>query len=213
MRALSLHRIGKNEAERRERIIRQFGEAGLLPADKMMERFPHELSGGQLQRISVIRSMLLSPKVIVADEPVSMLDVSVRADIVNMLYVAAKKHNLGLIFISHDISLTHYISDSVIVMYLGHIMEYGDARTIIERPLHPYTKVLLSNSPTVDPRDKKCPIRLKGEPPAPVDVPSGCVFSRRCPEARPDCSVTSQELRDLRDRSIACMYADCEEGA
>jgi peptide/nickel transport system ATP-binding protein len=208
LHTLSLHHIGKNKAERKELIIRRFNEAGLIPAEKMMVRYPHELSGGQLQRISVIRSVLLSPKVIVADEPVSMLDVSVRADIVNMLRSAAKDHNLGLVFISHDISLTRYIADSVIVMYLGHIMEYGDAHTIIDRPMHPYTKVLLSNSPSVDPRDKKSPIRLEGEPPAPVDVPSGCVFSRRCPEARTDCSETNQYLEERNGRLVACMHAN-----
>ncbi|MDR2157555.1 MAG: ATP-binding cassette domain-containing protein [Clostridiales Family XIII bacterium] len=208
LRTLTLHHIGKSKTERREMILARFTDAGLVPAERMLERFPHELSGGQLQRISVIRSVMLSPKVIVADEPVSMLDVSVRADIVNMLHSAAKNYNLGLIFISHDISLTRYISDSIIVMYLGNIMEYGSASDVIDRPLHPYTKVLLSNSPNVDPREKRAPIRLKGEPPTPVDVPDGCAFSRRCPEAKEDCMTVSQQLRDISGRLVSCMHID-----
>lgn len=207
MRTLGLHGIGKSAEERRSILVKQLEAAGLLPAEQMLSRFPHEMSGGQLQRISIIRSMLLSPKVIVADEPVSMLDVSVRADIINMLYTAAKKNNLGLIFISHDISLTRYISDYVAVMYLGHIVEYGRADLVVDHPLHPYTKVLLSNSPSVNPLEKRAPIKMLGEPPTPVDIPAGCPFSRRCPEATPACGSTAQELRELDGRLVSCSCA------
>lgn len=210
MRTLTLHKIGANAQERRAMLLEQLEAAGLKPAEQMLSRFPHEMSGGQLQRISIIRSMLLSPKVIVADEPVSMLDVSVRAEIVNMLYSAAKKSNLGLVFISHDISLTRYISDYVAVMYLGHIVEYGKADLVVGNPMHPYTRVLISNSPSVNPLDKKTPIKMVGEPPTPVDIPPGCPFARRCPEATPACSTTPQQLREVAGRLVSC---SCATGA
>jgi peptide/nickel transport system ATP-binding protein len=203
---LKLHKIGENNAERRKLAIEKLEGVGLLPAESFLDRFPHELSGGQLQRISILRSMMLKPSVVVADEPVSMLDVSIRAEIINMLYNTAKEHNTALVFISHDISITRYISDRIAVMYLGKIVEMGSAEEVATNPKHPYTKALISNCASVDPRSKHKPIKLPGEPPTPIDIPAGCAFAPRCPMATPECCKNEQELRDLGGgRFIRCM--------
>lgn len=203
---LKLHNIGENNDERRKITIEKLEGVGLLPADSFLSRYPHELSGGQLQRISILRSMMLEPSVVVADEPVSMLDVSIRADIINMLYNAAKEHNTSLVFISHDISTTRYISDRIAVMYLGRIVEMGSANELAENPQHPYTKALISNCASVDPRIKHNPIKLPGEPPTPIDIPKGCAFAPRCPMATEECRKTEQELRDMGSgRFVRCM--------
>ncbi|MDR0357133.1 MAG: ABC transporter ATP-binding protein [Clostridiales Family XIII bacterium] len=201
---LRLHRIGADDAERISLISAQLEQAGLTPAKRMLARYPHEMSGGQLQRVSIIRSLMLGPEVIVADEPVSMLDISMRADIINLLYASARRERVGLIFISHDISLTRYISDFIAVMYLGNIVEYGKASEVVGRPMHPYTKVLVSNSPSADPLETRQPIMIIGEPATPIDVPEGCVFSPRCPEAVPECAFEKQELRGIDHRLIRC---------
>jgi peptide/nickel transport system ATP-binding protein len=203
---LKLHKIGENNGMRRKIVIEKLESVGLIPAESFLDRFPHELSGGQLQRISILRSMMLEPSVVVADEPVSMLDVSIRADIINMLYSTAKEHNTSLVFISHDISTTRYISDRIAVMYLGRIVEMGDADEVATNPQHPYTKALISNCASIDPRSKHNPVKLPGEPPTPVDIPAGCAFAPRCPIATPECSKIGQELRDFgAGRFIRCM--------
>lgn len=203
---LKLHGMGKDNAERRKITIEKLEGVGLLPAESFLQRFPHELSGGQLQRISILRSMMLGPSVVVADEPVSMLDVSIRADIINMLYSTAKEHDTALVFISHDISTTRYISDRIAVMYLGRIVEMGRAHDVASNPQHPYTKALISNCASVDPRRKNNPIKLPGEPPTPVDIPAGCAFAARCPMATQECSKNIQELRDFGEgRFIRCI--------
>lgn len=202
---LKLHNIGKNDMERREVIIEKLESVGFIPADSFLDRYPHELSGGQLQRISILRSMMLKPLVVVADEPVSMLDVSVRADVINMLYSAAKEQRTSLIFISHDISTTRYISDRIAVMYLGRIVEIGNAHDIATNPRHPYTKALVSNCASIDPRKKHNPIRLKGEPATPVNLPEGCVFQPRCPVGTPECCREAPGLQFLGDgRFVRC---------
>ena len=203
---LKLHDIGNSHKERKEIAIKKLEESGLQPAVDFLNRYPHEFSGGQLQRISILRSMLLNPKVIVADEPVSMLDVSVRSDIINMLYSMVKENNTSLLFISHDISTTRYISDRIAVMYLGHVMEIGKAKDIVENPMHPYTKALISNCQSVDPREKKVPIKLSGEPPTPINIPEGCIFSKRCFMAKPDCFTTEQKLVMKNGRLVRCLY-------
>lgn len=142
---LEIHGIGDSEEERLNICIKSMESAGIVPAKDYINRYPHELSGGQLQRISIIRSMLLSPKLIIADEPVSMLDVSVRADIINLLLELTKIREVGLIFISHDIATTRYISDKIAVMYLGKIVEIGNTEDIIQNPKNPYTKLLISS--------------------------------------------------------------------
>ena len=181
---MKLHHIGGSEAERRELAVQELASAGLLPAESFLDRFPYELSGGQLQRISILRSMLLGPKVMVADEPVSMLDVSIRADIINLLYETTRRENTAMVFISHDITTTRYISDTIAVMYLGRIVELGQADEVVTNPQHPYTQALISNCGSIDPREKRQAIHLPGEPPTPVDIPAGCPFRPRCPRDR-----------------------------
>ena len=180
LRPLKNHNIGKDDAERRQTCIRGLESGGLRPAEDILKRYPHELSGGQLQRISIIRSMFLNPSFIIADEPVSMLDVSVRADIINMLMELSHSKNAAVMFISHDIALTRYISDYIAVMYLGRIVEYGKADDVIKNPKHPYTRALISNCASIDPDEKVQNISIEGEPPTPLNPGPGCYFAPRC---------------------------------
>jgi peptide/nickel transport system ATP-binding protein len=187
MRPLKLHGIEKNDEERRKKCIDLLESGGLKPAEEIMKRYPHELSGGQLQRISILRSMLFNPQFIIADEPVSMLDVSVRAEIINMLLTLSRENDATVVFISHDIALTRYISDKIAVMYLGKVIEYGDCETIINRPQHPYTQALISNTASIDPDEEREIIKVEGEPPTPVNPGPGCYFAPRCFKATENC--------------------------
>ncbi|MDR1795140.1 MAG: ATP-binding cassette domain-containing protein [Erysipelotrichaceae bacterium] len=155
MDPLKLHKIGANEEERMAMCIKALEEGGLTPAEHYLHRYPHELSGGQLQRVSIIRAMLLKPKFLVADEPVSMLDVSIRGEIIKMLQEMTEKEKTTLIFISHDIATTRYISDRIIVMYYGKIVEEGKTKEVLTHPQHDYTKLLISAVASVDPRKAK----------------------------------------------------------
>lgn len=210
--AVKLHKIGKDSEEQLKICKDILEEAGIRPAEDYLDRYPFELSGGQLQRISILRSMLLNPEFLVADEPVSMLDVSVRADIINMLTDLVRKHGSSMVFISHDIATTRYISDRVAVMYLGRIVEIGDTDTVLHDPKHPYTQALISNSPDVDPRVKKEAIRLEGEPPTPINTGPGCYFAPRCQHAMERCLKSYPETKEVGDkRKVACfLYEDAE---
>lgn len=201
---MKLHGIGGSAAQRRELALERLSSAGLLPAEDFLRRYPHELSGGQLQRISILRSMLLNPKVLVADEPVSMLDISIRADIINLIYETARAEGAAAVFISHDITTTRYIADRIAVMYLGRIVELGTADEVALHPMHPYTEALISNCSSIDPREKKTVIQIKGEPPSPVDIPPGCPFAPRCPRATPECSAAEQTLKACSGRLVRC---------
>ena len=205
MDTMKLHRIRSSEAERRELAIRDLASAGLLPAESFLDRFPYELSGGQLQRISIIRSMFLKPGFIIADEPVSMLDVSVRAEIINMLIDLARNQNAAVVFISHDIALTRYISDRIAVMYLGRIVEYGTADEVIQNPQHPYTRALISNCASIDPFEDREEISIDGEPPTPVNPGPGCYFAPRCYMSTEACFKSYPQRTDLG----GCHYAVC----
>ena len=197
MRPLKLHGIGKSEEERKQKCIDILESGGLKPAEEIMKRYPHELSGGQLQRISILRSMLFNPQFIIADEPVSMLDVSVRAEIINMLVTLSREKDATVVFISHDIALTRYISDKIAVMYLGKIIEYGDSETIINRPQHPYTQALISNTPSIDLDEIRETIKVEGEPPTPVNPGPGCYFAPRCFKATKNCFKHYPETVEL----------------
>lgn len=212
MSAVKLHKIGGNSDDQLRICKDILEEAGLIPAEDYLDRYPFELSGGQLQRISILRSMLLNPEFLVADEPVSMLDVSVRADIINMLTNLARKHESSMVFISHDIATTRYISDRVAVMYLGRIVEIGDTDTVLHDPKHPYTQALISNSPDVDPRIHKEAIKLEGEPPTPIDTGPGCYFAPRCQHATEMCLKSYPDMQTVGDnRKVACfLYEDVE---
>jgi oligopeptide transport system ATP-binding protein len=194
---LVVHRLVNGKAEYRERVAGLLQNVGLNPY--MADRFPHEFSGGQRQRIGVARALSVEPKFIVADEPVSALDVSIQAQIINLLEELQEQFTLTYLFIAHDLSVVRHISDRVGVMYLGHMVEIADRNEIYRNPLHPYTKALLSAVPIPDPiidaqRER---ILLTGEVPSPLNPPAGCVFHPRCPIAIEQCSQALPELREV----------------
>lgn len=196
-RPLKLHNIGTSEDERYEMCKKTLENAGLSPAGDYLSRYPYELSGGQLQRISILRSMMLNPTFVVADEPVSMLDVSIRADIINMLINLTKKNNTSMVFISHDIATTRYISNKIAVMYLGRIVEIGNTDDVLQNPIHPYTQALISNCASINPAEKNQPIIINGEPPTPVNAGPGCYFAARCFTACNECHEKYPDMKDL----------------
>ncbi|QED49110.1 ABC transporter ATP-binding protein [Cytobacillus dafuensis] len=207
MRPLEIHNVGSSQEERYEICKSTLEKAGLRPADDYLERYPHELSGGQLQRISILRSMLLKPSFLVADEPVSMLDVSVRADIINMLINLKKENNTAMVFISHDIAAARYISDKIAVMYLGKIVEMGETDEVIQNPQHPYTKALISNCASIDISENEVPIRIDGEPPTPINPGPGCYFAKRCFKATEKCLESYPEyVQKGNDHTYSCFY-------
>lgn len=184
---LRIHKIGSNREERLEIIKENLSRAGFENIDDFLSRKPTELSGGQLQRMSIVRSMLLNPNLIIADEPVSMLDVSIRADVINMLIKIRDERNISMLYISHDITTTQFLVNTLIVMYLGKIVEYGPVESVINNPLHPYTKALLSHVASIDPREKQDKIHLVGEVPKPIGTGPGCYFENRCFRALERC--------------------------
>jgi peptide/nickel transport system ATP-binding protein len=183
---LVIHGIGKSKADRRERVRDALGRVELNPPELFLERYPHELSGGQRQRVAIAASIVLGPELLVADEPVSMLDVSVRAGVLNLLD-RLRKDGLGILMITHDLSTAARFADRIAVMYLGRIVEEGPARSVVNDPQHPYTKALLSVVPRRDPRERSRREILSGEAPDAVRIPSGCRFNPRCPIAVPEC--------------------------
>ena len=171
-----------------------------------LTRYPHEFSGGQRQRIGIARAIALKPKFIVADEPVSALDVSIQAQILNLLQDLKKQYLLTMLFISHDLSVVKYVADKVMVMYLGKVVEIADADKLYSSPLHPYTISLLEITPTINPKHKRSRNILKGDIPSPINPPSGCVFRTRCPKADLECAKIVPELRELKDNHfVACI--------
>jgi peptide/nickel transport system ATP-binding protein len=205
---LVIHRIG-SRSERREAVNRALEQVGLAPAELFVDRFPHELSGGQRQRVAIAASLVLGPDLLVADEPVSMLDVSVRAGILGILD-ELRDQGLAVLMITHDLSTAARFADRICVMYLGRIVEEGPARQVIESPRHPYTKALLSVVPRRDPRQRAEVQILRGETPNPIEIPSGCRFHPRCPIAIDACRETDPELRTpagAGGQRVACIRA------
>jgi oligopeptide/dipeptide ABC transporter ATP-binding protein len=190
---LLVNKVTKSRSEIRERVIVALEDAGLIPAIDFLKRYPHELSGGQRQRVVIAGALVLNPKLIIADEPVSMLDVSIRSDILKLMMKLRDEKGISYLFITHDNSLAWVISDKIAVMYLGTMMEYGTSEDVIEKPLNPYTKALINVMPKMHVRKEQKRMLLVGETPNPIDLPSGCVFHPRCPSAMPICSKTKPE--------------------
>jgi oligopeptide/dipeptide ABC transporter ATP-binding protein len=194
-----IHGVGKNRHERHDRMVEALIKAELTPPDVYVDRFPHELSGGQRQRAAIAASLVLDPELLVADEPVSMLDVSVRAGVLTLLDNLRSSGTMGVLMITHDLSTAAHFADRIAVMYLGRIVEEGPAKEVVRNPRHPYTKALLSVVPKRDPRDRTKPQILTGETPNPVNIPTGCRFHPRCPVAEPRCPTIDPQLHPAAD--------------
>ncbi len=207
-----VHGIGSSRSERLPLIAAALEQAGLTPAELFIDRYPHELSGGQRQRVAIAASLVLSPALLLADEPVSMLDVSVRAGVLALLDSLRRDADMAILMITHDLSTAAHFADRIAVMYLGRIVEQGRAADVVRDPQHPYTKALLSVVPKRDPRDRTVPQILTGETPNPVDVPAGCRFHPRCPIATDRCRTEDPALRQpdaaaAGDHLAACHLA------
>ena len=210
--ALQVHGLAKGKDATARRTTELLQLVGLPP--EHAARYPHEFSGGQRQRIGVARALSVEPEFIVADEPLSALDVSIQSQVVNLLCDLREQFSLTMLFISHDLDVVEYLCDRVVVLYLGRVMEVAPTTELFARPLHPYTQALLAASPKPDPLIESVHVPLKGDIPSPVDPPSGCVFRTRCPHAIDACAQTRPEPRDMGGgRLKACIRDDVEAGA
>jgi len=202
---LRVQRIAKNEEEVESRVKQMLSEVELVPPEEFLYRFPHELSGGQRQRVAVARAFILNPVFVVADEPVSMLDVSIRAEIVNLMVDLVNKASASIVFITHDLALAKHIADRIAILYLGKMMELGSSQDVSDQPLHPYTQALVSAVPVPDPESKRIKDVISGEIPSPVDPPTGCRFHTRCPYAHERCVIEEPVLIEAeKNHFVAC---------
>ena len=207
--SLDIHNIYSNKTQRRDRVIELLNLVGL--GEEHADRFPHEFSGGQRQRVGIARALALNPKFIVCDEPISALDVSIQAQVVNLLKDLQKRMGLTYLFIAHDLSMVRYISERVAVMYLGHIMELANSEDLYEDPIHPYTRALLSAIPIPDPEEQRGRHRmiLEGDVPSPIDPKDNCRFEGRCPYVMEKCRKIRPDFREVKEgHYVACHRAD-----
>jgi peptide/nickel transport system ATP-binding protein/oligopeptide transport system ATP-binding protein len=203
---LKIHDIGTNQ-ERFEMVLKALRNVGL--EDYHATRYPHEFSGGQRQRIGIARALVMNPKFIVLDEPVSALDVSIQAQVLNILKDLQKEFGLTFLFVAHNLAVVEHISDRVAVMYLGKMVEQSKSVELFKYPLHPYTRALMSAIPIPNPRIKRERMILQGDVPSPLNPPAGCRFHPRCPFAQPRCSVEEPQLRELKpDHLVSCHFAE-----
>jgi len=199
------HGLTRSKPETEARVAYLLERVGLR--SEHLRRYPHEFSGGQRQRIGIARALSLNPKLVIADEPVSALDVSIQAQVLNLLMELQKEFMLTYIFIAHDLRVVEYVSDRVVVMYLGKIMEFAGAKALYRSPWHPYTKALLSAAPMPDPKKKKDRVILQGDVPSPINPPSGCPFHPRCPYRQNDCVTEVPKYREIEpNHMIACHH-------
>jgi peptide/nickel transport system ATP-binding protein len=201
---LEIHSLAKG-AEKRRKVAEILEKVGLTPPDQFIDLYPHQLSGGQRQRAALARSIITEPEFVVADEPVSMIDVSLRTTLIDLMLDLRKELGLTYLFITHDLAVAKYISDRIAIMYLGKIIELGEKGEIFSNPLHPYTQALLSAIPVPDPERKRKTIELKGEVPSAINIPPGCRFHPRCPKAFSKCPLEEPVLLDIeREHFVAC---------
>ena len=203
---LEVHGIAKNPAEKARRVTRAMESAGLRPVEIYRNRLPHELSGGQRQRVVIASALVLEPRVLLADEPVSMLDVSIRAEILNLLAELRSQQGISIIFITHDLATAANICDRIAVMYLGKIVEMGPTLQVLGKPSHPYTKALMSVIPIPNPRHRKKRIILQGAPPDAIEIPSGCRFHPRCPSAFDRCPLEEPALLQVNGTHLSACW-------
>jgi len=202
---LEIHGLATG-VDKKNRVLEILEKVGLTPPERFVDLYPHELSGGQRQRVAIARSIILRPEFIVADEPVSMLDVSIRTVLIDLMMELRKEFGLTYLFITHDLAVAKYISDRIAIMYLGKIVETGDKEEVFSNPLHPYTKALLSAVPVPDPERKRETVELKGEVPSAIQVPAGCRFHPRCPYAFAKCSEVEPQLIEIEENHCAACH-------
>jgi peptide/nickel transport system ATP-binding protein len=203
---LKIHHVYSNEKEVEEKVLERLEEVKITPPEQFLFRYPHEPSGGQRQRVALARSLIPDPEFVVADEPVSMLDVSIRAEVLNLMFELIQKHNVSFLYITHDLALARHICDRVGIMYLGKMMEMSEAEKVVYEPLHPYTKALIAAVPIPDPNARRSEAVIKGEIPSPINPPAGCRFHTRCPSYIGDiCRTKEPDLLDVGgEHYVAC---------
>jgi peptide/nickel transport system ATP-binding protein len=204
---LYINKLVSSREEAEERVLKALREVQITPPEEFLYRYPHELSGGQRQRVAIARALIMDPDVILADEPVSMLDVSIRAEVINVLLAARAKRGIGILMVTHDLALSKDMVDQLAIMYLGKIVESGPAESVVSAPYHPYTHALVAAVPVPDPSAPKMKVLARGEIPTNISPPSGCRFHPRCPYAQAVCSEKEPPLEDVgMGRKVACHF-------